>query len=910
VRARTLVGVVAFLVSLVVVLATPAVVSSAATGKDVAGAPAFSASETIARTFSSNGQPTTVDQRTVTLNVDDTTNLQGRQEIGVSWSGAHPTGGVVADPNSIAGENEEYPMVLLECRGTASGADQVTPETCWTQDWGSRYQDSFTDNADGSWPSYRLDHDASTPGAADVGVPSSLPAGAFGDCQSEETGSFAAPVQYWVPWVAADGTVYDGGLGGVCGEPPEATNVGGSALPSNETYGVTRTDGTGSTEFDVFNSVENATLGCSQTVACSLVAVPVMGINCDADLVGASPTAAEQSAVQDCERTGYYQPGAAQAGQGDNLNETTVSGSLWWSPSNWQNRITVPLTFAPPQDACSLVSSSNVVDVYGSELMLQATSQWEPNFCLSDTQNFSFIHVPEGEPEARNDVATGAAKAAFTSYAQPGGYGQPVVNAPVGVTGFTVSFTIDGSDGDPISTLKLTPLLLAKLLTNSYPDISQDEGGDPALAQNPLNITQDPEFIALNPGIPQLGPGNAAAAELASISEDSDVVQALTTYINEDPAARAFLNGTPDTSMPGEDMIVNPAYKGIQLPVNQWPLLSTYQSTAFDNSETVDNCLQATPEAFDTLLAAPLESLEDISLSMQFDKSNSTLTCTPNQPGVPNSLVANGTETPGDYFMLGVTPLADDYRYDLQTAELQTTSGTFVAPGNSSLESATDLIQPDPSSGTWPIPYNEFESAVGAAAYPGTMLVYAAVPTSGLSTADAADYAALLSFAAGPGQTPGGGVGQLPPGYLPITAADGLGGLAAYTLAAAADVAAQNGQVPPLTPASGDAGDAGSGSSTASAPFGASAFGGNGQFVSALFGSAAYLATGPNSAAAKAAAAKAAAAAKIGFIRLQPLADTVLWVRSLPVGLSLFMALLVILAVVTTLFLGRRRQRW
>ena len=32
----------------------------------------------------------------------------------------------------------------------------------------------------------------------------------------------------------------------------EATNVSGSALPSNETYGVTHLDGTGSAEFDIF----------------------------------------------------------------------------------------------------------------------------------------------------------------------------------------------------------------------------------------------------------------------------------------------------------------------------------------------------------------------------------------------------------------------------------------------------------------------------------------------------------------------------------------------------------------------------------------------------------------------------------------------------------------------------------
>ena len=35
------------------------------------------------------------------------------------------------------------------------------------------------------------------------------------------------------------------------------------------------------------------------------------------------------------------------------------------------------------------------------------------------------------------------------------------------------------------------------------------------------------------------------------------------------------------------------------------------------------------------------------------------------------------------------------------------------------------------------------------------MVVYAAVPTKGLPTADAAEYAAFLEFAAADGQTPG-----------------------------------------------------------------------------------------------------------------------------------------------------------
>ena len=96
------------------------------------------------------------------------------------------------------------------------------------------------------------------------------------------------------------------------------------------------------------------------------------------------------------------------------------------------------------------MSSNNSVDVYGSELMLQATSQWEPYFCLGDDSDDVLLQPRQtGEPEARNLVATGAAEAAFTSDAQPLGYGKPVVNAPVAVTGFTISFSIDGTNGDP-----------------------------------------------------------------------------------------------------------------------------------------------------------------------------------------------------------------------------------------------------------------------------------------------------------------------------------------------------------------------------------------------------------------------------------------------------------------------------
>ncbi len=764
-------------------------------------APAVSKSVTATRTevavtpgTPSKTTTTVVASETVKLTVSQTTNLQGRQEIAVSWQQSgdvHPTGGIVADQNSVQAQYQEYPMVLLECRDTPAHTDQPTPETCWTQSWTERYQASYT-----RLEPYQLDRYQTTPGATVVGQPATLPTTT--NCKFVVTHPYAQPVRYWVPWLAASGQVYAGGTNGGCGVPPESNGGLTSALPSNETFGVTATDGTGSTDFDVFTSAENTTLGCSSTVACSLVAVPIVGISCDGALPALSSTAAGPAALASCEAAGHYSPGAvATTSLSDDGADLAVTGSLWWSPSNWRNHITVPLTFDPPSAVCSLVGGGNSVSIYGSELMVQATSQWAPSFCTGTSTPFSLNHVAMGEPEARDLLASGGADAAFTSYAQTGGYSKPVVDAPVAVTGFTISFAIDGADGKPITTLKLTPLLLAKLLTESYPDLTTGQGADPALANNPLNITEDPEFQELNPGVPVLATGFAAASELVSISSDSDVMDALTTYINDTPAARAWLDGTPDNELPGltgldtawSGMVVNPAYKGMQLPINQWPLLSTYESSTFDNGEQVSYCLQASPEPLYSLIAAPVAALENVSESMQFDNANSTVTCSPDEPDKANSMVASGRQSAGHYFMIGITPLADDERYNLQAAQLQTTTGTFVAPTTTSLEAATKLLTWDATTGTWPIPYTAFQTAKGASAYPGTMVVYTAVPTSGLSTADATDLAAFLQFAVTTGQTPGLGVGQLPPGYLPMTAANGLGTLVDYTQKAATEVA-------------------------------------------------------------------------------------------------------------------------
>jgi hypothetical protein len=50
------------------------------------------------------------------------------------------------------------------------------------------------------------------------------------------------------------------------------------------------------------------------------------------------------------------------------------------------------------------------------------------------------------------------------------------------------------------------------------------------------------------------------------------------------------------------------------------------------------------------------------------------------------------------------------------------------------------------------------------------MVISAMAPTNGLSHTKAAAIAHFIDYAASTGQTPGLSTGQLPPGYLPLTA--------------------------------------------------------------------------------------------------------------------------------------------
>ena len=135
--------------------------------------------------------------------------------------------------------------------------------------------------------------------------------------------------------------------------------------------------------------------------------------------------------------------------------------------------------------------------------------------------------------------------------------------------------------------------------------------------------------------------------------------------------------------------------------------------------------------------------------------------------------------------MIGVTSLADADRYQINSAALQTTNAnTFVAPerrldAGGDRRSSSRTRRPAPGrcrDDSWA------RRKKAAAAYPGTMVVYAAVPTTGLPH-DRRQGLRRRCCASRPARVrrPGLGVGELPPGYLPLTKANGLGELAGYT---------------------------------------------------------------------------------------------------------------------------------
>ena len=141
----------------------------------------------------------------------------------------------------------------------------------------------------------------------------------------------------------------------------------------------------------------------------------------------------------------------------------------------------------------------------------------------------------------------------------------------------------------------------------------------------------------------------------------------------------------------------------------------------------------------------------------------------------------------GDRDMWSIIDQADAQRFLIPAAALENAAGKYVVPTDASMAAAVkDMTKT--SAGTLQTNYTTTDPA----AYPMTMVIYAIVPTGGISAAKAAAISQFLDFVATSGQTTGAAPGELPEGYLPLPES-----LRQQTLKAATEVLDQVGNPKP-----------------------------------------------------------------------------------------------------------------
>ncbi|MER5464612.1 hypothetical protein ABT010_28770 [Streptomyces sp. NPDC002668] len=488
------------------------------------------------------------------------------------------------------------------------------------------------------------------------------------------------------------------------------------------------------------------------------------------------------------------------------------SGLLQSSPltaSNWKHRLVVPLRFEPMGRFCPLGADER--STLGDEIVAEAIARWQPALCQSASRTI-YGYAQVTDDTARAKLVSGKPGLVFLGRPATGGQvpaGLRPVYAPMALSGLTIGFFIESQagfnapdavkarDGARLNGLNLTPRLVAKLLTESYQDGNSRFA--PSTADNPFNLARDPEFRKFNPAYKDLDFGGSLGDALVPEAL-SDAAWQLWNWVEKDPAAREFLSGTADNKGRYGDaafsgMKINPHYRNLKLPLNDFPKSDPY-CQQFEDHQDHPLCIQDKhPYASDMHAAARAAARGDTLARASWDN-----TTTP--PGYKK----NPPQPMGRRAVLAVTDTATASRYGLVTAKLQNAAGRFVGPDTAGLLAGQAAMKPSGVTGV----VSPNPATTDGNAYPLTLLSYAATVPEQLTKKEGQDYAALLKYAAANGQRPGVAAGTLPEGYAPLPKT-----VRAQTLAAADAIAARAGTSSSTPPPGDDLGSstAGSGSS-------------------------------------------------------------------------------------------------
>ncbi|PJI94035.1 hypothetical protein [Luteimicrobium subarcticum] len=535
---------------------------------------------------------------------------------------------------------------------------------------------------------------------------------------------------YAVPFTAVDGTkVWD-------------TSSYFTAATTNELTAVrTGSDGTGTTVFTTQTTLEAPQLGCGDRLtrttarSCWLVVVPRTDVTADGTPVAQTP-------------------------------DGSMSGSPL-SASVWRDRIVVPLGFRPVGSACAIGADEQ--RVVGHELVADAVTSWQPALCAKGT-TYGFSQI--GDDEARSQLTStveGASRIAFVQDpVDPAtAMGAGIQYAPVAQSALVVAYNIDVYDapgtpgaarnGTPVTDLTLDARLLAKLLTQSY-RADVPGGGGKEIAKNPRSIVNDPEFVRLNPDLADFVPASAPDGLLVSLGS-SDAAAQLWDWVRADPHAAAFLRGAPDEW----GMVINPSYLALGLATD--PTLDSYPKADLSTYRQDDT---VPAPGYGTLDMRPyMADMQEAARRAQRADAGGKTVWDPTK--LPPAFTSSGAQLPGQRFELALTDLSSAERYGLRTAKIVSATGDAVAASDATVRAAVAAM---PESATVPGVKVPDPDARVLGAYPLATVSYAAVAVCLATPQDRSAAATFLDLATTTGQVVGDAPGQLPRGYVPLSATD------------------------------------------------------------------------------------------------------------------------------------------
>ncbi|ROO83394.1 periplasmic binding family protein [Actinocorallia herbida] len=492
--------------------------------------------------------------------------------------------------------------------------------------------------------------------------------------------------------------------------------------PTNAVTALTAKNGKGYADVEVRTIAESASLGCDTAGDCSIAVIPNDGDP-------ARPALDGQLATQ------------------------AYLDSAW----AWANRVVVPIGFSPSAATCALEDAD--FRVSGSPQAKRLIERWQPGLCTSKA-DVDVDYTSLGEPLARSSFQTNGTDVALTTRPEDAAASRAFDYAPVGISGISIAYRIDDADtGKPITDIKLTPRLVAKILTESYSMSAACGPGvkdcNKATEDNPQDIFQDPEFLKLN-GEDRSWPSMGWPTV---VSGDNDLTYELTRWLAADPTAAAFLNGA---KAPG-GMTVNKNFKGAEFP-----------ASAFVSRDPDKRFIHG---------FIPVLGLSEVARFLVTNRDNSE--------NYVKDQYGNYVKTPpyavGNRGLFAIVATSDAQALRFSSARLRNAAGKYVAPTDASMAAMLKHLKTNADGVTQLPDY----AAEDAKAYPLTHVQYAEVPTNGVAAAKAKKIAAFLRHAAGPGQKPGVRPGTRPVGYVPLTAA-----MKAQTKKAAKDVIAQKGTIP------------------------------------------------------------------------------------------------------------------